>query len=108
MRTAFLIVVLTVVQTQVAWSFDDPTRPGGYQTPVTKSFKGARLESVLISQQRKVAIIDGKSYQPGDSVAGAKLMTIEPHRVTIRKGSKTIELKLLDVDIKRESKMSGN
>ena len=84
-------------------AFDDPTRPGGYSPKATRSLKGMQLESILISAQRKVAIINGKTYQPGDSIRGAKLVAIEPHRVTMRRGSKTVHLRLFTADIKRQS-----
>lgn len=104
MVVRIFIVFLLSLSINQSWAFDDPTKPGGYRPSAARTLKGMKLESVLISAQRKVAIINGKSYQSGDSVGGAKLVVIEPHRVTMRKGSKTIQLKLFKNDVKTQSR----
>ncbi len=99
----FFIAVLLLMPINQSWAFDDPTKPGGFRPSAARSLKGMQLESILISAQRKVAVINGKIYQSGDVIAGAKLVSIETHQVTMRKGSKTIQLKLFNADIKRQS-----
>lgn len=100
---SFFIAVLLLMPINQSWAFDDPTRPGDFRPSATRSLKGMQLESILIGAQRKVAVINGKSYQSGDIISGAKLVSIETHQVIMRKGSKTIRLKLFNADIKRQS-----
>ncbi len=67
----------------------DPMRP--FQ-PVAGDGPGAapvprfRLTAVLISPARRVAIINGKSYQEGQKVSGAEITHIDAQSVELRDG----------------------
>lgn len=78
----------------------DPTRPpspsvfnaraGGVESVPA----GHRLESILISSRRRVAVIDGKTVALGADVAGAKVTSISEAGVTLRRGTATETLRL--------------
>ena len=69
-----------------AQTLRDPTRPPfvakGSPSAVTQT--GWTLQSVLISPERRYAIINGEIVALGGSVAGAELISIAEERVTLR------------------------
>lgn len=84
---AALICVVTA-STAAAQALRDPTRP-----PPAASAKGASgrieqsgwiLQSVLISPERRYAIINGEVVPLGGSIAGAELVAVAEERVTLR------------------------
>ncbi len=70
----------------------DPMRPlrgaPGTVNPVRKVDQPVKealqLTAVLISEQRSVAVINGKSLQQGDKINGYKLIRICPNYVELR------------------------
>lgn len=83
-----------------AESVPDPTRPSGYQSKAISPASAYRLESVLLGNNRKVAIINGKSFSEGDKTALGTLALIEKDKVVIR-GSKQHVLRLFTQSIKQ-------
>ena len=84
---AALLCVL-VASTAAAQALRDPTRP-----PAPASSRGAAdrieqsgwvLQSVLISPERRYAIINGEVVPLGGSIAGAQLVAVAEERVTLR------------------------
>lgn len=67
----------------------DPTRPGGYQqgsgaaTAVNEQ-KSYILSSIVYGGSRARAVINGRFYQQGDSVDGAKVVEIRRDAVLIK------------------------
>ena len=64
----------------------DPMQPYGRGGAVVGVAGGARfhLTAVLISSARRVAIVNGKPYQHGETVDGAEIVRIEPNAVHLR------------------------
>ena len=84
---AALLCVLNA-STATAQALRDPTRP-----PPAESARGAAgrieqsgwvLQSVLISPERRYAIINGEVVALGGSIAGAELVAVAEERVTLR------------------------
>lgn len=75
----------------------DPTRPPVPGAASTKQIEPAqqRLQSVLISADRKVAVIDGRAVPLGGRVGDALLVSIEPSEVTLQRGAARERLSLL-------------
>jgi hypothetical protein len=68
----------------------DPTRP--YEAQPATDARGSaahrlELSAVLISPQRRVAVINGKLYHEGELVDGATISRIESQAVHLRRGS---------------------
>lgn len=84
-----------------AASFADPTSPyaGGAATPTSG------LQSVLISGQRRLAVIDGRRVMVGDRVGQAVVTDIQPYRVVLRRGGQTVTLKLQSQAIKYNNRV---
>ena len=95
-----VLLALGLLATVAAGAVPDPTRPPSAREAA--SWRGAgqsespdwRLESVLISDQRRVAVINGQSVSVGDRVDGAEVVTIEPGRVRLRTDSRQVDLSL--------------
>jgi len=77
----------------------DPTRPPSSGTPAGGARDAAappatRLQSILISPQRKLAVIDGRTVALGGKVDEATLVQISETHVVLKNGNdlKTLEL----------------
>ena len=80
----------------------DPTRPPSAQE--IRAFFGQesnatepeaqrwQLQSILIADQRRIAIINGRRVSEGDRINAAEVLTIEPGRVELRHRSEPIVL----------------
>src|SRR6185295_12696280 len=71
----------------VAQGLRDPTRPSfgsGKSLPGKLNPSGWNLQSVLISPERRYAIINGEVVAIGGSIAGAELVAVAAERVTLR------------------------
>lgn len=101
--------ILLPVQAEI----DDPTKPlfvkqkknpetvsrkvSGKATVVKKSTEPAErfhLGSTLISDNRRVAVVNGKVVSVGDRVGSAKVVTIDSTQVVLKKGNRNIRLAL--------------
>ncbi|MDI3325064.1 hypothetical protein QKW35_11805 [Pontibacterium granulatum] len=70
----------------------DPTRPTEYK-PVVNSAKIVKrhyaLTYLMVGEQRKVAVINGKQVTPGSRVDGARVLSITTQGVRLRVGDQT-------------------
>ncbi len=81
------LVCMAVASTAVAQALRDPTRPPAGSAKGTAgkiAQSGWILQSVLISPERRCAIINGEVVQLGGSIAGAELVAVAEGRVTLR------------------------
>lgn len=96
---ALLLMTSSFVQAQL----DDPTRPANIAnatssaTAVTASWD---LSSILVSPQRRVAIINGKTVKSGENLAGAKVLMINETGVKLKYRGEIILLKLFPDSVK--------
>jgi MSHA biogenesis protein MshK len=87
-----------------AQSLRDPTRPAFFsgRTGESGSRRNAEwvLQSVLLSPERRYAIINGEVLALGGSVGGAELVAIREGEVTLRTGGGLRTVRLFpDVDM---------
>jgi len=81
------LVCVAAASTAVAQALRDPTRPpAGSEKGIGGKTErsGWILQSVLISPERRYAIINGEVVAIGGSIAGAELIAIAEERVTLR------------------------
>jgi MSHA biogenesis protein MshK len=78
-----------------AQALNDPMRPPAVsserETPAAGS---SRLQSVLISPTRSIAVIDGRAVKLGEQVGDAKLVAISPSEVILQRGAERETLRL--------------
>jgi hypothetical protein len=75
----------------------DPTQPYGRAAEaIAGAPSGPRftLTAVLISSERRVAIVNGKPYLQGDRIGGAELVRIDANAVRLRDGGGDIVVPL--------------
>ena len=71
----------------------DPTRPAHFAKSapsgtVRNTKRAPVVSAIRVSATQKVAVIDGKSYRPGDRVAGGQIVDIELYEVVLRVSSR--------------------
>jgi len=98
-------VLLLACASTAAWadSFYDPTRPppaflppamqqSAASAPVEKPLE---LQSILLAPQRKIAVINGQSLKPGQSIRGYQLLSLGSSEARLLGPDGIITLKLL-------------
>jgi MSHA biogenesis protein MshK len=97
LRTFVFAVALLAASAAGAQALVDPTRPpnapvGGEAPEAVPG--GTQLQSILISQRHKLAMINGTTVPVGGMVGEAKVVKITETEVTLQRGSETEVLKL--------------
>ena len=77
----------------------DPTEPpasveGSARAGAAAVPSGPLLQSVILSEGRRLALIDGKTYQQGDKLGDVTIAAISSNEVTLRGSAGTKVLKL--------------
>ena len=99
--SSYVLVLFTVFYSIVSSAqLQDPTRPPDYSTvsaqkEAVDATTAWTLSSILISPERRVAIINGSAVQVGDSVGDVKVISIDSAEVLILQGNKQIALTLI-------------
>lgn len=81
----------------------DPTRPSNYtevdgdNISQTESYN---LQSIMINETRRVALINGRYVKVGDEVGNAKVVAIEKNKVVLSVSGQTKIIKLFDSNIR--------
>ncbi|WP_020406362.1 general secretion pathway protein GspB [Hahella ganghwensis] len=85
-----LSVPVSAVETSITIdgiTLKDPTRPAGWQagrvTGVSVQRPTIRLESIIYSPQRRIAVINGRTLAEGQQSNGVKVVKIEQRRVLL-------------------------
>ena len=103
MKIPSLVLLLVMVWATSSWAqaqtrLSDPTKPALAPvlagTAVEEGERSLRLETVLISPQRKMAIISGQTFQLGQTIAGVKLIAVSEAGVTLEQGGQRRSLAL--------------
>jgi MSHA biogenesis protein MshK len=97
----------------LAQELSDPTRPPAVSAVPDDNGKRAEsaepvLQSVLISSQRREAIVSGRTVKVGDRVGEARVVGIAEDQVVLRSGAGLQALKLFpDVQKRASQRQSG-
>jgi len=88
-------------------SLPDPTRPSFVQGDgaegVAAGQHGLVLQSVLISPQRRLAVINGRTLSVGERIGNATVAAIWPHEVVIQRSSGEVTLRLVPRYVSRST-----
>ena len=98
-KLAILITTLLFVST--AFALSDPTRPSGFRAAPAKE-QALQLETILIGEQRKIAVINGKALTEGERIGEATVVQINKHKVQVKKAGKMINLEPRRISIRQE------
>jgi len=94
---AAALLLTTAVARPEEQPLRDPTTP--FRPAATSAAAGAgaprfELTAVLISESRKVAVVNGRPYREGGRVSGAVLVRIEPNVVHLTDGNDSFAIRL--------------
>jgi MSHA biogenesis protein MshK len=88
----------------VAAALEDPTRPPDFVGGANGAKQGQapswQVSSILISKDRRMAVVNGKTVRQGDQVGSARVVRISPTAVTLRTSIETFTVKLLPAQVK--------
>ncbi len=79
-----------------------PSDPAGYATKkiASKREPGWALHSTLISDSRKIAIINGRAFTEGERVGSARVLHIRSQEVVLATPKQQITLRLLPKNLR--------
>lgn len=77
----------------VAEELPDPTNPAGQMATRSAPVRG--VQSILITPQRKQAVINGRSLAVGDRVNNAVIVDIQPYEVILKRGGVETRMRLV-------------
>ena len=102
-RTSAAVVLCTALCVPIlgagapAWASDglqDPTRPWAGEARGQVKAPAFIVSAILISDQRRVAVLNGRAVTAGDRVDGATVSAIGPTTVRLRYRGRDIEAAL--------------
>lgn len=79
--------------------FGDPTRPTSLSEPEPERERAVegprwRLQSTLVADQRRLAVINGRTVVQGSQVDGARLVEVRQDGVTLEADGRRIDVRL--------------
>lgn len=100
-RLPALLWMLAIAPATLAWAepgLGDPTQPTALSEPGSEQRAAAlprwRLQSTLIADDRKVAVINGRALAQGERIEGATLLEIRSDGVTLQQDGQKLDLRL--------------
>lgn len=66
-----------------------------------------QLHMTRISPGQRLAVLNGRLVRPGDEVSGARVVSVGPNAVELRKGGKKFRVALSRVSVKRPTAYGG-
>ena len=97
------LLILLMPSLTLASSVDDPMRPPQARQAQTPTPQPSwDLSSILISENRRLAVVNDEIVKVGERVGGARVEQIEADRVVLRRGEQRMVLTLrADLSISR-------
>lgn len=76
----------------------DPMRPFSVERAIqsTSTAPRPRVSAILISPERRIAVIDDRHYREGDVFGGASIIRIESRAVYLRRGEQNFVMSLAE------------
>jgi MSHA biogenesis protein MshK len=96
-RWAAVLLVCASAPTAAQTGFGDPTRPTSLSEPeAARVVQGPRwrLQSTLVADNRRVAVINGRTVAQGERVDGAQLVEVRSDGVTLEEDGQRFQLRL--------------
>ncbi len=101
MDRTFTVVLLTLLLTGTAVALNDPTRPTDPALYFGSGNAGGwALQSILLSDDRRIAIINGKRVREGDRIGSARVTRIRDSQVVLKTRGRTLNLQLRPSTVK--------
>jgi hypothetical protein len=97
----FLLLAACSISANERDPMQPPSGVGEVSSRVIQEEARWTLQSVLISGQRHIAVINQRSVEVGDSINGARVMGIYPGYVRLSKANEVFVIRLLSLNVKR-------
>lgn len=97
------VLLMSASQVVLADQLRDPTRPLSYAVVATKG-QSLVLNSILISSERKLAIINGQTLRENDIINGSdgvRVTLIRANEVHLQQGAKQWKLSLNTTSVRQ-------
>ena len=101
MLTVSAILLLGPLLTDGAEVLRDPTRPYSARPSVPAKTAMFKVSAIFVSQQRRVAIVNGQRVIEGDQVDGATVVEILKGSLRLRIHGKEITTRLLPAGLRK-------
>ncbi len=106
-----LAVGLVVAGSAAGEELPDPMRPpqvgvSSATVPVSAPSHW-QLHMTRISPGQRLAVLNGRLVRPGDEVSGARVVSVGPNAVELRKGGKKFRVALSRASVKRPTAYGG-
>lgn len=96
-----LTILLLALLASNAYALHDPTRPTDPALYFgTGNAGGWTLQSILFSDDRRIAIINGKRVREGERVGSARVTRIRNSQVVLKTRGRTLKLQLRSDTVK--------
>lgn len=79
----------------------DPMRPGGHAPRSSVSAPHWVLQSTLVSDSRRLAVVNGDIVRVGDRVAGARVLSIHSGEIWLERRGRRFRLGLTPTEVKK-------
>lgn len=99
-----LVLLITAAAVQAEERLRDPTRPLSYSVATGPKEQALVLNSILISSERKLAIINGQTLREEDVIAGSggvRIKRISANEVQLQQGGRQWELSLNTTSVRQ-------
>jgi MSHA biogenesis protein MshK len=100
----FLLILISASLIADAGKLRDPTTPLGQSVATLDNpIVALNLNSVLISNQRRVAVINGQALRQGEEIKGSgfRVVSIKTNSVIVQSNNARRELSLVDSKVKK-------
>ncbi len=106
LMTVLMLSLISITVTADYRGMRDPTKPLRFVAE-SQGLASLSLHSVLISEERKFAVINGKQVKEQELINGAKVIAIQPGRVRLLINGREKEL-VMRVSVKQPARKSVN
>lgn len=99
-----MLLAAVAPQQLVAEELRDPTRPLGYASAAAPAGQQLKLNSILISSERKLAIINGQTLRENDVIVGSggvRVKRINANDVLLQQGTRDWKLSLNTASVRQ-------
>jgi len=97
-KLVFFMLIASFFMSESAFSMNDPMQPPEYSVSsgVVEEMMDSKLklQMILMSPERKFAVLNNKTVKEGEMIAGAKIISIEKEHVVVKRKGKVFDLRL--------------
>ena len=98
-RLAALALLMAALPVAAQQALGDPTRPTSMAAPeavrAVESGPRWRLQSTLVADTRRLAVINGRTVAQGERIDGALVREVRQEGVTLEVGDRRVELRVV-------------